>query len=112
VSRDGTLIAKRIHVQPFDPSAVDLAVYPGRYWSEELGTVYDLIITGGRLSARHLRNGLIPLTAYHGETFSSSEYDFGRVVISAMPAGDQADFCFPGVLAKDVRFVRLSGLAP
>jgi len=112
ISRDGVVFARRLNLMPFDPSALDLTVYSGRYWSEELGTVYDLVINDGRLFARHLRNGVIPLTAYQPETFSSPEYYFGRVVFQRDSDGRVSGFLLSGVLAKDVHFVRLGRVAP
>jgi hypothetical protein len=112
ISRDGALVAKRLNLVPFDSSALDLTSYSGRYWSEELGTVYDLVVVQGQLFARHPRNGMIPLTPYQPETFSSPEYYFGRVVFQRDSGGRATGFLLSGVLAKEVHFVRLGGLIP
>ena len=112
VSRDGTLEAKRVELTPFDSAAVDPSAYCGRYWSEELATVYDLVIANGKLSARHPRNGEISLTAYQRDTFSSPQSYFGRVVFQRDSGGRVNGFLVSGALARNIRFVRLGGLVP
>jgi hypothetical protein len=49
ISRDGAFVAKRLELVPFGSSALDLPSCTGRYWSEQLGTVYDLVIIQGQL---------------------------------------------------------------
>ncbi len=40
----------------FDPDAVPLDAYTGRYYSPELETAYSLVVAGGRLTAVHVRH--------------------------------------------------------
>jgi CubicO group peptidase (beta-lactamase class C family) len=51
------------------PSEADRAAYVGRYFSEELQTIYTVAMEGEQLVARHHRLGTIPLTPVEADTF-------------------------------------------
>ncbi len=62
-----------------ESAAPDLAPLAGRYYSPELETVYDIVVDGNALIARHQRHGDIRLTHRTGDQFGGDEWFFGRV---------------------------------
>ena len=63
--------------EPWRPSEPDLAAYAGRYLSEELETIYTVVVEGGRLVARHRRHGDIPLEPVEPDVFQRGQWYFG-----------------------------------
>jgi CubicO group peptidase (beta-lactamase class C family) len=61
----------------FDVEAIDLNVYAGKYYSEELQTAYTLLVEEGKLVARHQRHPDIILTPSKKDEFSGSTWFFG-----------------------------------
>lgn len=59
--------------------ARDLAPYAGRYWSEELGTFYDIEVADERLRVHHRRHGSFDLRAFRDDEFRSEVWFFRRL---------------------------------
>ncbi|NEU07637.1 serine hydrolase [Flavihumibacter sp. R14] len=57
-------------IKPFDPSAVKLAEFTGRYFSEELATEYQLTEVNRKLTIKHSRLSDIELNPVKKDTFS------------------------------------------
>jgi hypothetical protein len=51
---------------------VDLSVFTGRFFSEEMETFYDMSVEGGQLVIRHRRFGPVALTHTSGDSFSAT----------------------------------------
>jgi CubicO group peptidase (beta-lactamase class C family) len=60
-------------LEPFAPSAKQLAPYAGRYYSAEINTAYDLVIRGDTLVARSRRGAEYPLEPLSADVFQSRE---------------------------------------
>lgn len=63
----------------FDKSSVDLSLFTGRFYSEELSTEYEFMIEGDKLIARHSRHSDIALDPIKKDMFSGSEWFFSRI---------------------------------
>lgn len=60
--QNGDHPALRLEAEAWAPTAEDLAAYAGRYFSEEVETLYTLAVEDGKLVARHRRLGDVTLT--------------------------------------------------
>jgi CubicO group peptidase (beta-lactamase class C family) len=58
-------------LEPFIPSAKQLASYTGRYYSGEIGTAYELVVRGDTLVAVSRRGAEFPLQALSANVFQS-----------------------------------------
>jgi CubicO group peptidase (beta-lactamase class C family) len=63
----------------WQPDSVALSRYAGTYYSPELEAAYTLLVSEGRLWARHRRHGDIPFVAEALDHFTSPRWMFGRV---------------------------------
>jgi CubicO group peptidase (beta-lactamase class C family) len=68
--------AKRLNAPA---TAAQLAPFAGDYYSPELGTSYTLLVTDGKLVARHRRHDDISLTELDGDLFSGNRWFFQTV---------------------------------
>jgi CubicO group peptidase (beta-lactamase class C family) len=59
-------------VEPFRPSADEVAAFQGTYYSDELETTYTLVLQDGALTARHRRHDAAVLFPGFRDTFTSS----------------------------------------
>lgn len=73
--------------QPFDPGTVDLSEFTGRYYSEELLTMYEFIFSDGTLVARHQRHPDITLTPTGQDRLTGNTWFFGPVEMVRDPSG-------------------------
>jgi hypothetical protein len=74
-------------VKPWNPSAEQLELYVGRYYSSELETFYSIKVEDGRLIAWHRRHGDMALTPKEKDVFSGSEWFFSEVRFEGNEAG-------------------------
>jgi CubicO group peptidase (beta-lactamase class C family) len=80
-----------------------LAPYTGRYYSPELGTVYQLVIENGQLTARHARNEPVAMTpAAVPDEFTAREGAFREAVFERGTDGQ-----ITGVRISNGRVLRL-----
>ena len=73
--------------EAFDEGSVDLSEFVGRYYSEELLTMYEFILEDGTLVARHQRHPDIKLTPIGPDKFSGNTWFFGQVEMVRDPSG-------------------------
>jgi len=69
--------AKR--VEPFTLDSTALTEYIGSYYSDELGTVYTLILKDGKLVAQHRRHDDIALAPTGTDQFSGNAWWFSKI---------------------------------
>ena len=65
---------KRVEAVP--PTPEQLAEFVGDYYSDELGTIYTMIVQDGKLTAQHRRHDDIPLTPTIADEFSGKPWWF------------------------------------
>jgi len=73
--------------EPFDRESVDLSEFTGRFYSEELLTMYEFILEDGKLVARHQRHPDIKLTPTGPDKLSGDAWFFGQVEMVRDPSG-------------------------
>lgn len=73
----GGRITDAPRVVPFDKSAVQLAEFTGRFYSEELSTAYEFTV-GEKLIARHSRLSDIELNPVKKDMFAGNAWFFGQ----------------------------------
>lgn len=71
------IILKRL--ASFDPEAVDISLFTGKYYSPELQTTYTFLIEEDKLIARHQRHPDIELKVAKPDFFSGNTWFFGQV---------------------------------
>ena len=96
--------AQRIHLA--DYSIEDLKEFEGNYYSEELQTIYSIVLENDALVAKHFRHSDIPLSVKSKDRFTGNKWFFDSLEFTR----DENDR-INGVLisgsrgrAKDVRF--------
>ena len=65
----------------FDAKSVDLSMFAGKYYSEELSTFYTFLVEDGELIARHPRHEDIKLKLVKKDIFSGDKWFFGQAEI-------------------------------
>ena len=88
-------------------SAVDLASFAGRYFSEELETYYDLSVEDGKLVIRHRRFGPAALTHTSGDSFSGT-LPVNSVVFKRDAAGNITGFEAGNGRARGIVFTKVN----
>ena len=99
--------AAAVRPEPWRPSAAELAAYAGRWYSDELETVYTLVVQGDRLVARHRRHGDLPLTPVEPGVFAGGQWFLGRVRFEPDATGAPAVMRVSAGRVRNVRFERL-----
>jgi hypothetical protein len=99
------MVAERIDETPSGPE--QLQEFAGDYYSDELGTVYTLVVEGDRLIARHRRHEDITLRPAGRDRFRGSAWWFGRVDIQRDPAGKITGFRLTGGRVRNLWFGKL-----
>jgi CubicO group peptidase (beta-lactamase class C family) len=85
VEAGNTLVAPRI--EPFDATGVRLAEFVGRFYSEELATMYTLVVEDGALVAKHLRHDPIVVTPAGPDAFAGDAWFMTQLVFERSDAG-------------------------
>lgn len=93
--------------EPWRPSAADLAAYAGAYLSDELETIYTVVVDSGRLIARHRRHGDIPLQPVEPDLFERGQWYFGRARFERDSAGRVAAMRLSTSRTRNVLFRRM-----
>jgi CubicO group peptidase (beta-lactamase class C family) len=101
-----TRSAKRI--EPFTPDTAALAEYAGEYYSEELGTVYSLIVKDGKLMAQHRRHNDITMTPKVIDQFAGNMWFFVSVYFTRDNNKQITGFNLTGGRVRNLRFVKQS----
>lgn len=86
-----------------DAEDVDLDVFVGRYFSEELQTFYDLEVQEGELVVRHRRFGPITLTHTEDDRFTGT-FPIGDLAFERDDSGQVTGFRVGNGRTRDVRF--------
>lgn len=75
----GDQIMDAPRLAPFDATAVNLADFTGRFYSEELSTAYDFEVQGDKLIAHHSRLSDIQLNLIKEDVFSGNAWFFSQI---------------------------------
>ena len=105
--QNGDHPAKRLMDEPWKPSAVDLQVYTGRYFSKELETFYTLEVEDSTLVVKHKRMADIKLTPSKIDTFTAS-FPISNLIINRDEAGEVIGLKVGNGRTRDVKFDRLN----
>ena len=87
---------------------VDLTSLVGRYWSEELGTAYDVVQRDDGLALRHWRHGEVALRASGADRFRSSTWWVQHVKFVRSAAGEVSGLEVSSPRVWNVSFARIS----
>ncbi len=98
--------AKR--VEAFTPDSAALAEYAGAYYSDELGTVYTLIMKDGKLVAQHRRLDDIAMTPTAVDQFSGNAWWFAKINLVRDKENRIIGFKLTGGRVGNLRFDRQS----
>jgi CubicO group peptidase (beta-lactamase class C family) len=93
-------------VEPFEPTAEQLAQYAGDYYSPELGTFYSIAVKEDLLVALHRRHGEIELTPTTTDEFSGDEWYFGRAKFERDDDGGVTALRVSSGRVRNLRFER------
>jgi CubicO group peptidase (beta-lactamase class C family) len=84
-----------------------LLAFEGRYWSDELETLYTLTVEDSVLTAHHRRLEPFGLTHRTGDEFSGGMWFFGTVRFDRDPTGAVSGFLASNGRTRDIWFARL-----
>ena len=93
---------------PATYKAEELKKYVGKYYSEELNTIYDVSITNGNLVVNHLRNGNATLTPINLDNFTSNSWRFSTLKFERNSAGKIDGFRISSMRVKNVHFKKIT----
>jgi len=93
-------------VQLFEPSVEQLGEYVGRYYSEELGAAYDVVLEGDRLFALHRRHGEITLLPTVKDEFRAGRWFLRAVTFVRDPDGAVTGMRVGVGRARNLKFER------
>lgn len=65
----------------FDPKSIDLSLFEGKYYSDELSTFYTFEVADDKLVAKHPRHEDIELSLVKKDFFAGNRWFFGQVEI-------------------------------
>lgn len=94
--------AKRIESDVPVPSQFEEFI--GDYYSDELGTIYTIVIQDSQLAAQHRRNEDIRLTAVAADQFAGDKWWFGNVSFIRDENHKVAGFRLTGGRVRNLRF--------
>jgi hypothetical protein len=98
------LIGKRVETITMTPDK--LRKYAGDYYSDELGTIYTIVVQGDGLIAQHRRHDDIKLTPVDADLFSGAQWYFQRVQFTRDKDGHVTGFRLTGSRVRNMRFDR------
>jgi hypothetical protein len=90
----------------YNPTANELAVYTGRYYSSELETFYTFKLDGGKLVALHRRMDTIRLEPQAEDDFRGSSGTFGLVKFERNDKGNITGFRVSNGRTRDILFTK------
>ena len=91
----------------FDPSAVDLALYTGTYYSQELDTYYRLKVKEGKLQVSHLRRPDIILHPIGEDLFQGEAYFLRGTAFTRNEEGAIDGFKVSNGRVRNLRFSKV-----
>jgi CubicO group peptidase (beta-lactamase class C family) len=96
-------------VAKWEPDAVALAAYTGRYYSPELETFYTVSLEDGKLVFGHRRHGDFVLTPKEKDVFASGEWWIGKVTFVRDPDGGIGSMRLSNGRVRNLRVERVRG---
>jgi CubicO group peptidase (beta-lactamase class C family) len=115
---DGTTTRATHHQGPDSPmekmvappiAVEDLAAFAGRFYNDELETIYTLKVNDeGKLMAHHRRYDPFGLTHVEGDEFSGGQWFLGSIKFSRDPTGQVSGFEGGNGRTRDVWFRRMN----
>lgn len=84
-----------------------LAEYAGRYFNDELETIYTLAVVNDTLKAHHRRYDPFPVTHLEEDNFSGGQWFLGTIKFDRDPSGAISGFLGGNGRTRDVWFRRL-----
>jgi hypothetical protein len=91
-----------------DLTAEQLEVYAGRYYNEELQTVYTLEVVDGKLTAHHVKYDPFTFEHVQADQFTGSEWFMSQVKFDRDPTGAVSGFMASNGRTRDVWFGRMT----
>lgn len=98
------IIARRMVLAGDIPT--DLSEYTGAFYSEELGTTYNVVLKEGKLVARHRRHDDIQMTPISRDKFSGGAWWFSKVNYTRDKDGHINGFTLTGGRVRNMRFTK------
>jgi hypothetical protein len=89
---------------PWRPTVAELNALSGRYYSEELETYWEFVVSDGKLVVKHRRLSDIPLTATTKDTFSGGAF---TLTLERDRSGQAIGFYANATRSRDIRFARV-----
>lgn len=97
--------ADRVEYVSYSPS--QLQQFTGTYYSEELQTVYELIVLNNQLIMRHIRNGDIPLMPKTQDRFATTKWYANKILFQRDDKGNVVFFAVSSGRMINVRFEKV-----
>jgi hypothetical protein len=72
IQGDSAMEGERMVIEPFN--AAELPEYAGAYWSDEVESLYTMVVREGKLIANHIRHGEIVLRPLARDQFVGSQW--------------------------------------
>jgi hypothetical protein len=101
---DNSIEGERMTTEPFNPA--ELPQYVGGYWSDELETLYTMILRDGKPIANHIRHGEITLKPLARDQFIGGEWFMQDVRFTRDASGHVNGVILGGGRVRGVRFVK------
>lgn len=104
---DFTFICKKVILKPLNEDKIDLTKYVGFYRNEEFNTIYQLVVEGNKLIARHSINPDIPLYFLSESEVYSYKSIFGRIHFKNDKNKTISGFMLSGASLNQIEFKRI-----
>ncbi|TZF93673.1 beta-lactamase family protein [Chryseobacterium panacisoli] len=104
---DFTFICKKVILKPLNEDKIDLNKYAGFYRNEEFNTIYQLVVEGNKLVARHAINPDIPLYFLSESEVYSYKSIFGRIKFKNDRNNTISGFMLSGASLNQIEFKRI-----
>ena len=98
---------KDISSRKIDPESlkkVSLEDFTGDYYSEELGTIYTIVLEDGKLIAKHRRHNDIPMTIRDIDKFRGTMWFFRKINFKRNEKKRISGFRLTGGRVRNMRF--------
>jgi Beta-lactamase len=95
-------------VEPTELTGEQLMTFSGRYFNEELETMYTLKVDDGKLMAYHRRNEPFALTPVQEDEFAGGMWFLGNITFDRDPTGVVSGFMGSNGRTRDVWFRKLN----
>jgi CubicO group peptidase (beta-lactamase class C family) len=104
--QNGDHRAKRLpDEEQWKPSRAELDAYTGKYYSEELETIYTIAVKDSNLVVQHRRMDDLEMTPVNKDTFSGG-YPIAELVFMRNNKGEIIAFTVSNIRTRGVRFTR------